>query len=293
MSMNHTEKEVQRQPSSRSLRDLLPGQSRTKEIRSLLPHPTHVIREQDEDTGRYLVYKERGETLAILLKRFRSEQGVSQDVPITYAGRLDPMAEGIVLLLVGNARYLKDDYLKLSKTYEVEVLLGVTTDTQDMLGVITREEYRPLLKERIAQTVEQLINIHELQYPSYSSVIVESKPLFVHARAGNSVLIPSKKVEITEATLLHVRIVALEAIVRDALSDIGKVEGDFRQVQIMKQWQGALQTHKEHIVTIATIRVTASSGTYMRSVATWIGEQLGVPALAYKIKRTKLGDFTL
>jgi tRNA U55 pseudouridine synthase TruB len=61
----------------------------------------------------------------------------------------------------------------------------------------------------------------------------------------------------------------------------------------MKQWQKCTQTHKEHIATIATIRITASSGTYMRSIAAWMGTKLGVPALAYKIKRTKLGEYTL
>lgn len=280
MSVHHTEKEG----LSQSISSL-----KTKRIRAL---STQMVAE-DADSGRYLIYKERGETLAVLVRRFRTEQGLGQEIPITYAGRLDPMAEGIVLLLVGEARHHKDQYLKLGKTYEIEVLLGISTDTQDMLGLIERELYRPITRVAITDTLKALASITELPYPPYSSVLVQGKPLFTYARAGTKVQVPVKTVQITEATLLHTRTVAVEAIARDVLTDIGRVEGDFRQLIIMKQWQKCTQTHKEHIATIATIRITASSGTYMRSIAAWMGEQLGVPALAYKIKRTKLGEYTL
>lgn len=300
MSVHHTQKESVRQPGSEpwhrpsgratasQYQDLLPGQSGVKRIRSLSTTSRTPLSNTD---GQFLIYKERGETLAVLVKRFRAMQGISDIVPITYAGRLDPMAEGIVLLLVGSERYKKDGLLGLTKTYEVEVLLGMATDTQDVLGIITEECFAQVETAQLTEAVKRIPSIVELPYPGYSSVIVEGKPLFVHTRAGAPVVIPTKKVTISEATLIHTRVVPVELIAREAIEDIGKVEGDFRQASIMKQWQSYTQTHRDKEVLLATVRITASSGTYMRSIAAWLGAQLGVPTLAYRIKRTKLGEW--
>jgi tRNA pseudouridine55 synthase len=277
MSVHHTEKDGIRQ-------------LKLKRIRSLSTIANTPLSDTD---GQFLIYKERGETLAVLVKRFRAMQGISETVPITYAGRLDPMAEGIVLLLVGSDRYKKDGLLGLTKMYEVEVLLGIATDTQDVLGIITDERFAQVETAQLTESVKRIPSIVELPYPGYSSVIVEGKPLFVHTRAGASVTIPTKKVTISEATLIHTRTVPVELIAREAIEDIGKVEGDFRQASIMKQWQTYTQTHRDKEVLLATVRVTASSGTYMRSLSAWLGAQLGVPALAYRIKRTKLGEYGL
>lgn len=277
MSFHHTEKDDSRQLRLKQIRSLLPGEGISS----------------DAVSGKFLVYKERGETLAMLVRRFREAQGYTASIPITYAGRLDPMAEGIVLLLVGEDRYKKDEYLTFTKTYEVEVLFGIATDTQDILGVVTNEDYRVITSEDVKEIIKQVPKIVELSYPKYSSIPVNGKPLFAHTRAGTSVVIPVKKVVITEAVFLRGKVVPIELIAREAIDDIGKVEGDFRQLMIMKQWREYTETHHDKEVLITTIRVSASSGTYMRSLATWIGEQLGVPALAYKIKRTNIGKYSL
>ncbi len=277
MSVHHTEKELLRQ-------------TRTKQIRSLSPVGN---REVAGFSGKFLIYKERGETLAVLVKRFRAEQGITNDVPVTYAGRLDPMAEGVVLLLAGEDRHKKDEYLKLTKTYEIEVLFGISTDTGDMLGLIADERYRTVEPGVVENALLAARTLTELPYPMYSSVLVDGMPLFVHARAGNTVTVPTKKVTISEAKLLRTRVVPVELAAREAIESIGKVEGDFRQTTIMKQWQKVSETHRDKDVLIATIRITASSGTYMRSLAHWIGDRLNMPALAYTIKRTKLGEWSV
>ncbi len=263
------------------------SQSRTKEIRTLSVDGGVGV----EPSGKFLVYKHRGETLAALLRRFRVEQSIDRSVPITYAGRLDPMAEGVVLLLVGAERHKKDALLALTKTYEVEILFGIGTDTQDVLGLVVDEQYRSITPLEVAQVLECARSLTELPYPLYSSVIVEGKPLFAHTRAGTVVVPPTKHVTITDTKLLHTRVVPLEIVAREAIEDIGKVEGDFRQLAIMKEWRARTHSHPSIQVLIATVRVSASSGTYMRSLAAWIGTQLGVPALAYKIKRTKIGEW--
>ncbi len=69
---------------------------------------------------------------------------------------------------------------------------------------------------------------------------------------------------------------------------IEKVKGDFRQEEIVEKWTEVLQT--SHTFAIATIEVACSSGTYMRTLAENLGKKLGVPALALKIVRTKIGN---
>jgi len=72
------------------------------------------------------------------LNRTRKLEQIDAKTPLTYAGRLDPMAEGVLIILVGDECKKKQKYLGLDKEYEIEVLFGLETDTQDILGVIKR-----------------------------------------------------------------------------------------------------------------------------------------------------------
>lgn len=67
------------------------------------------------------LYKELGETPLECLQRFKAEHPEYMEAKMTYLGRLDPMAEGLLLVLVGNTKD-KEKYLSLDKTYEFEVL---------------------------------------------------------------------------------------------------------------------------------------------------------------------------
>ncbi len=255
---------------------------------TVMPHNTEKRETSQSFRGVYPVHKERGETLAVLLERFRSERSLDVSTKLTYAGRLDPMAEGIVLILAGEDRFQKDALLGLSKIYEVEVLLGVATDTLDPLGVITGTLYKEVIS--IEPTMEMMKSITTLPYPMYSSVPVDGKPLFAHARAGSTVAVPDKKVTIYSVELLSTTKVPVNTIAQSVIDDVNQVQGDFRQADIIRSWQQLLDQTNE--VTIVSIRVHASSGTYMRSLAEWIGEQLGVPALAYRIDRIQIGEYT-
>lgn len=241
----------------------------------------------DVPSGIYHVLKHRSETLAALLERFRYEHGFQNDVKMTYAGRLDPMAEGLVLVLVGETRFQKDTLLNLEKVYEMEIMFGISTDTQDVLGKITEINFKNIDEENIRSVITGTLSLTSLPYPMYSSTPVDGKPLFVHARAGNDVVAPQKKIKISKIEVLSIRKekINIETIVQD----ISKVEGDFRQADIILDWQKIEQVE----VVFAKIRAKVSSGTYMRSLAKHIGEILLVPALAYSIKRLSIGDFDL
>jgi tRNA pseudouridine(55) synthase len=241
--------------------------------------------------GIFHFWKEAGETLAVLLRRFREEQGYGADEKITYAGRLDPMAAGIVPLLVGDARFQKDRLQAQAKTYEVDVLLGISTDTGDMLGLVARKALDATFSQKqIEQVIEQLKAVKELPYPEYSSRPVEGKPLFVHARAGRKVALPLKKVSVYSLELRSMQKVRLGEVLDTAIATIEKVQGDFRQQETVGQWNTLKASDGTKSVLVVSITATVSSGTYMRSLAERMGEVLEVPALACTIVRTGIDN---
>ncbi|HTH93502.1 MAG TPA: hypothetical protein VL576_03440 [Candidatus Paceibacterota bacterium] len=247
--------------------------------------------------GLFPFWKKPGETLATMLRRFREEHNLGSDEKLTYAGRLDPMAEGIVPILSGEARFQKERFMNRSKTYEVEVLLGIGTDTGDMLGLATPNVILSQAKgdvfvkqgvTKIEKALEIIRQTVSLPYPNYSSIPVDGKPLFVHARAGNKVVLPIKKVKIYDLELLSIKERKFSDLVAESVAVIEKVEGDFRQQEIIAQWEDMEREYGNETVQIVTIRTTVSSGTYMRAIAEKLGLLLKMPALAYGIKRISI-----
>jgi tRNA U55 pseudouridine synthase TruB len=70
-----------------------------------------------------------------VLENFKEENPKYKEIKFAYAGRLDPMAEGQLLILVGDTCKERDKYLNLDKEYEFEILLGLKSDTKDLLGL--------------------------------------------------------------------------------------------------------------------------------------------------------------
>src|SRR3989344_2297636 len=81
------------------------------------------------------LYKKEGQTPLEAMEEFRKENLEYKDQKMTYAGRLDPMAEGVLLILTGDDCKEKQKYLGLNKEYEFEILWGFQTDTYDILGL--------------------------------------------------------------------------------------------------------------------------------------------------------------
>lgn len=261
-----------------------------------------------------IINKNIGETPLEALERFRSQcmqsgepcsNGRSstgtkyswKEVPLTYAGRLDPMAEGQLMILIGDECKEKEKFLNLNKEYEVEVLFGIKTDTYDALGIV---EERPLHDTEIKLSqIGNLMNQEYLnkyigkfvqQYPSYSSKTVGGKQLHELARIGAlPEEMPTREVEIYSIEMLGNKIVPIESeeLLSIIVSRIGLVKGDFRQDQIIEAWIQLLKNYQT-AWPLVKIRVRCSSGTYMRSLADRIGQDLGVGAIALSINRTKI-----
>ena len=117
----------------------------------------------------HIVYKKEAETPLQALVRFRESEQIPQSVPLTYAGRLDPLAEGVLVVLSGEAVHEKDLVNKLDKEYESEFLFGIKTDTYDLLGIPKEINTTPPTIESVVEKITTLVGHHYFPYPPYSS----------------------------------------------------------------------------------------------------------------------------
>jgi tRNA pseudouridine55 synthase len=240
--------------------------------------------------------KKEGETPLEALESFRSKNKKYKDLKVTYAGRLDPMASGLLLLLVGDKIKEKEGYLKLDKEYNFDVLFGFSTDTYDILG---RVEHSHILKnvrmsgleEKIKDNLKNFTGRLIQEYPAYSSKTVKGKPLFSYAREGVEVEVPTREVLIKSFKFLKVRKISNENLLKNIEKRVKKVKGDFRQKEILKLWNQKLHRERSSFF-IASFKIKCSSGTYVRSLAHNLGDKMGIPALAFSIKRTKIGNWS-
>lgn len=236
------------------------------------------------------VAKQPGETPLEALERYRATRPELKGVPLTYAGRLDPMAEGTLLVLIGDECKNKAKYLTLDKEYEVEIVFGISTDTYDALG---------LAEATSASGARDELNISELdlnkyvggftqEYPPYSSKTVDGKQLHELARAGELPdEMPTKNVDIYAIEKIGERKIATGELKQEILNKIALVRGDFRQEEIKARWDEALSNPAATFNTLK-LKVKCSSGTYMRSLAHGIGKDARTGAFALSIKRTKI-----
>ena len=214
---------------------------------------------------------------------------------MTYAGRLDPMASGLLLVLLGEETKNKEKYLKLDKEYEFEILFGFATDTYDVLGkvisnyelTITNYELKKQIKNELVKFTGKFIQ----QYPIYSSKTVKGKPLFAYARGGEEVEIPERDVDVKSLKFIKLRKINNKKLLENIERRIAKVNGDFRQEEILKIWKKRLK--KENNFYITTFKIKCSSGTYVRGIANSLGEKLNIPSLAFSIKRTRVGKYVI
>ncbi|MBD3280975.1 hypothetical protein GF389_05690, partial [Candidatus Dojkabacteria bacterium] len=206
-------------------------------------------------------------------------------------GRLDPMAHGQLLVLVGDECKKRDQYQNLSKEYRFRVIFGLQTDTYDMLGLVKNEvnteSIQKLSKEEIEEVATSFVGKYEQSYPPYSSKPVDGKPLFQWAREGrlDEIKIPTKLVEVMSLQVInHSTILGSELL--DYLSEnIQKVKGDFRQEAIQEKWDEVLSMYESTEFPVIEFKATVSSGTYVRSIANEMGQKLGTGAFALEIER--------
>ncbi len=257
-----------------------------------------------------LLYKKEGETPLEALETFRKKNKKYKDVKMTYAGRLDPMASGALLVLAGEEVKNKEKYLKLSKEYKFDVLFGFATDTYDILGkvvsvgdaLIEKKE----LETKIKRNLKYFTGTFTQKYPLYSSKNIK------RVRKGERVEASNHVVEIKSFKFLGNRKVSAEKLLQNIEKRIAKVGGDFRQKEILKIWRELLKVRSVKFQRIppafgvnlprskfpasyflvASFHIKCGSGMYVRRLAHDLGVSIGIPALAFSIKRTKIGKWS-
>ncbi|MFA5933649.1 MAG: hypothetical protein WC795_00285 [Candidatus Paceibacterota bacterium] len=249
------------------------------------------------------LYKKVGETPLECLDRFRHEYPEYEGIPMTYAGRLDPMAEGVLIALVGEEAKNRDQYTNLDKEYEFEVLFGFETDTYDILGLVKNvlndepthptPRLRRASKDKIISLLAKFKGTISQPYPPYSSKTVSGIPLFEWARKGklDEIEIPKRDVEVYNLELTDSKTISKDELEKNIIERIGLVKGDFRQVEILAKWEEALKDAPDNFE-IFKFKISCGSGTYVRVIAHELGNVVGCGAIAWSIKRTKVGDFS-
>ena len=182
-----------------------------------------------------------------------------QTKKIGHTGTLDPDVTGVLPICVGRATKIAEYITDAGKSYEGEVTIGFSTTTEDSSGeIVERADGKKHLSR--SQVLEVLANLQgeiEQTPPMYSAVKVNGKKLYEYARAGIEVERPSRKVNIYSIELLD-----------DS-----------------QEWSGETISFR--------FRVSCSKGTYIRTLAVIIGEQLGYPAHMSHLIRTQSASFTI
>lgn len=258
----------------------------------------------DRGMKRIVIHKNVGETPLMALEAWKAENPQYKDILASYAGRLDPMAQGKLIILFGEECKKQSAYTNLDKEYEIEVLLDVGSDTGDALGLI---EY-PRKKTKVDQNTLGAVlraeeGTHVRAYPKFSSKTVNGKPLFLHTLEGNidQVVIPEHEEHIYNIILQNIDSVPSEVLASRIDAFLNKVPkfdepskrlgADFRLDHVRTSWEKLREQADGRTYTILTLRITCGSGTYMRSLAGRIGEALGTKAIALSINRTKIGKY--
>lgn len=122
---------------------------------------------------------------------------------IGHLGTLDPLATGVLVLLVGEAVKVNDLILDDSKEYVATVKTGILTDTLDITGNVLEERENDLNKEDLEKCLSSFLGKSIQEVPKYSSVKVNGKHLYEYARNNIEVEIPKKEIEIFDIELIN------------------------------------------------------------------------------------------
>lgn len=253
---------------------------------------------------RVVIEKEIGETPLTALHTWKRENPAYVHMPASYAGRLDPMASGKLLVLLGEECKKQKAYTGLDKEYEIEVLLDAGSDTGDALGLVEYAQKETRMEREVLHAALRTEHgAHLRAYPQFSSKTVNGKPLFLHTLEGGIKLIniPEHEEHIYNIKVqdsISISSTALATRVADFLAKVptsdepSKLLGaDFRINEVRTSWEKLFANAGERTFTVLSLRVSCGSGTYMRSLAGRLGEALGTRALALSIRRTRIGKY--
>ena len=210
------------------------------------------------------VYKEKGFTSFDVVAKLR---GILHIKKIGHTGTLDPDAEGVLPVCVGNAtkacEYLSDH----DKEYVVSFVLGIQTDTQDISGTIINEVEADVDEARLTEVIKSYVKTYDQIPPMYSAKKVNGKKLYELARAGITVERKPSKVTIHSIEIMEIKLprVVMKVhcskgtYIRTLCDDIGMDLGCYATMETLLRTRVG-EFDLEHAVKLSEIEALAKQG---------------------------------
>ncbi len=208
--------------------------------------------------------KPAGITSAKAVARVKRALGVRK---AGHAGTLDPLATGLLIIGINEGTKKLSEYLKLPKTYEAEILLGLRTATGDLEGKVLEEKpVGEIAESAVQEALAGMVGTLELPVSPYSALKRGGEPLYKKARRGEEVEPVIRNMEIRSAEFLGISETHHSSFLQKARMMPG---------------------------VIVRTRFDVGSGTYIRSLAEELGRRLGYPATLAGLRRTRIGEFRI
>ncbi|MFN4113092.1 MAG: tRNA pseudouridine(55) synthase TruB [Sphingomonadaceae bacterium] len=222
-----------------------------------------------------------GSTQAVSAVKRVLRQGGYAKTKVGHGGTLDPLAEGVLPIALGEATKLAGRMLESDKIYQFTIRFGEQTDTLDTEGeVVVRSDNRPTMAE-IEAVLPRFTGSIEQVPPAFSAILIDGQRAYDLARAGQKVEMKTRGVEVYRlSTSVH------PVPVEGPHFSLGATPEakDGASTGSARTDQGAVQA--------ITLSAHVSKGTYIRSLARDIARALGTVGHVAYLRRTKAGPFT-
>ncbi|MCB9813693.1 MAG: hypothetical protein H6772_04795 [Pseudomonadales bacterium] len=246
------------------------------------------------------VWKKVGESTHMLAKKtgefIASKTNNNNDLKATHTGTLDPMAEGVVVVLTGDDRFKKAEFSDWKKIYQFEILFGVSTDSLDLLGLqtnlITFNLNLEEIKIKLESIIPSFIGFQKQLQPKFSAQRVKGKSGFDLAKKQQNFKIKSNNIEIDSLKLINTYWIENKKLLNKINHKLSLVNGDFRQEIIINNWNKNFKKLGTRSSLIIKLSAVVSKRTYIRSLVRDIAKIIGVPATTFSIVRTRNGIYS-
>ena len=235
------------------------------------------------------LYKKVGQTPLEVIKKVKEKYPHYKRMKMGYAGRLDPIAEGVLIVLLGDENKKIGEYMGFDKEYRAEILLGFSSDSHDILGIANKGKNIELDIKELKKKIKSFKGKYEQKIPKYSSYKIEGKPMFYYARKGIDVQEIKKNVLIKKIEINFIYKISNKKLLKIIINKMNNVNGDFRQPDILDNWNNLLKEENKYFV--VDLNIECSSGTYIRAIAEDLGNRISCGGLLLSLKRIRVGKF--
>lgn len=240
------------------------------------------------------LWKDYGITSNEFARRYKLNNNLDS---VCYAGRLDPMASGKMIILTNKDTKNVNKYLNHDKLYNFDLIIGIDTKSHDCLSEINEIKEISFKKEELICKLSTFIKDYTVQkYPIVSNYTIKhngiKKPLWWFYTNGYlDVELPSKNVTIYDSKINNIQTVPLNTLIykfinRIKLIDNEKTIVELKTSTIIKQWKNNVNNKIQLIV--VNMELTVSSGFYIRQFCNDFGKYIGGGAIAFDITRNDL-----